>query len=137
MPKTKYVLIRLRVIDGCIRNHYRPYPTLEQLRNACEEKLFGTENGEDIAIRTIERDLTTLKNEYDAPIKYNRERKGYYYEDNDFSLENFPLTQEEIDAIKFAANTLYQFRNTDIFSAYSAAIEKIRSEEHTSELQSH
>ena len=125
MPKVKYALIRQRVIDSCIRNPYRPYPTKEDLRLACEEKLYGEGAEGEISPSTIEKDLFALREEYEAPIAFSKKYKGYYYTDIGFSLDEFPLNEEEVDAIKFAANTLFQFRNTPIFKSYSAAIEKI------------
>ena len=42
MPAIKNALLRYRIIDRSIRNEYNPYPTKEQLRQACEEEIYGT-----------------------------------------------------------------------------------------------
>jgi len=124
MPANKYALIRYRVIDRMITNPYRPYPNLEDLIDGCSETL-----GKQVSKSTLEKDLHAMKNDsalgYEAPIRYSKEYDGYYYEDPDFSISDIPLSDEEIDAIVIAANTLDQFKGIAIFNQYGAAIEKI------------
>ena len=48
MPHIKNALIRYRIIDRCIRNKYKPFPSKNELREACEENLFGSNYGEHI-----------------------------------------------------------------------------------------
>jgi hypothetical protein len=40
MSKIKNAQLRYRVIDRCLRNPYKPYPTKEDMRQACEEAIF-------------------------------------------------------------------------------------------------
>jgi predicted DNA-binding transcriptional regulator YafY len=51
--------------------------------------------------------------------------KGYFYEDEDYSISSLSLGDEDLQAIRFAAATLEQFRNVPIFKQYESAIEKI------------
>jgi predicted DNA-binding transcriptional regulator YafY len=125
MPHIKNALIRYRIIDRCIRNKYKPYPTKQELRETCEEALFGSSDGANICDSTIEKDMFAMKMEHDAPLKYSKRHGGYYYEDPDFSINDIPLTEEDLSAIKFAANTLMQFRDADIFKQFGNAIDKI------------
>jgi predicted DNA-binding transcriptional regulator YafY len=125
MPHIKNALIRYRIIDRCIRNKYRSYPTKQDLREACEEALFGSSDGANICDSTIEKDMFAMKMEHDAPIKYSKKHSGYYYEDPEFSINDIPLTEEDLSAIKFAANTLLQFRDVDMFKQFGNAIDKI------------
>ncbi|MFN6014630.1 MAG: hypothetical protein ACK47F_08075, partial [Flavobacteriales bacterium] len=81
MPHIKNALIRYRIIDRCIRNKYRPYPTKQDLREACEEALYGSVDGANICDSTIEKDMFAMKMEHDAPIKYSKRNGGYYYQD--------------------------------------------------------
>jgi predicted DNA-binding transcriptional regulator YafY len=124
MPANKYALIRYRVIDRLISNKYKPYPGVEDLMDGYSEAL-----GKDVSKSTIEKDLAAMKNDlglgYEAPIKFSKEYQGYYYEDPDYSIEDIPLSTEEINAIRIAANTLYQFKNNGLFKQYDAAIDKI------------
>lgn len=128
MPANKYALLRYRIIDRCINNRSCPYPTKEDLRSACEEALYGSD-GENISISTIEKDIWAMRNEgelgYYAPIAYHRDHRGYYYEEEDYSINEVSLNEEDIEAIRFAANTLIQFRDLPIFQQFDQAIGKI------------
>jgi len=128
MPANKYALLRYRIIDRRISNKFNPFPNKEDLREACEEELYGSD-GDRISSSTIDKDLYAMRNEanlgYYAPIAYSKTEKGYYYEDPDYSIDEMPLNQEDIEAIEFAANTLAQFRGIQLFESSGDAIDKI------------
>ena len=125
MPHIKNALIRYRIIDRSLRNNYRPFPSKKDLRELCEEALFGSIEGENICDSTIEKDLFAMRLEHDAPIKYNKREGGYYYTDSNFSINDIPLTNDDVTSIKFAINTLKQFREVDMFKQFGSAIDKI------------
>jgi predicted DNA-binding transcriptional regulator YafY len=125
MGQIKNALIRYRVIDKALRNKYKPFPSKSELRKACEEALFGGDDGENICDSTIEKDMFFLRMEHDAPIKYSKKNRGYYYDSETFSLDEIPLTEEDMDAIRFAANTLSQFKDVEMFKQFGFAIDKI------------
>ncbi|MEN9399468.1 MAG: hypothetical protein RL632_569 [Bacteroidota bacterium] len=125
MPHIKNALIRYRIIDRSIRNKYKPFPSKKELREACEEALYGMADGANICDSTIEKDMFAMKMEHDAPIKYSKRNGGYYYEDPDFSINDIPLTEEDLSAIRFAVNTLMQFRDVEMFKQFGSAIDKI------------
>jgi predicted DNA-binding transcriptional regulator YafY len=128
MPANKYALLRYRIIDRCLTNSMRTYPTKEELRKACEEALYGSA-GERISISTIEKDLWAMRNEgelgYNAPIAYNAEHRGYHYEDPDYSISGLNLQDQDLQALRFATLTLLQFRDMPVFEQYHAAIGRI------------
>src|SRR3989338_5689824 len=70
MPHIKNALIRFRIIDRCIRNQYKPYPSKLEIREACEDALYGTSDGENICDSTIEKDLFAMRMEHDAPCAF-------------------------------------------------------------------
>lgn len=125
MSQIKNAQIRYRVIDRCIRAKHKPFPSKEELKKACEEALFGSDDGGNICDSTIEKDLFAMRMEHDAPIRYSKKNLGYYYADESFSINDIPLTQEDLEAIKFAANTLAQFKEIDMFKQFGFAIDKI------------
>jgi len=125
MPAVKNAQLRYRIIDRSIRNKYKPFPDKEELRQQCEESLFGSTHGEHISDSTIEKDLFNMRMDHDAPIKYSKAERGYYYEDPDFSINDIPLNEEEIEAIKFAATILNQFKQVEVFKQFEFAIDKI------------
>lgn len=128
MPANKYALLRYRIIDRCLTNSSKPYPSKEELRMACEESLYGS-FGEHISASTIEKDIWAMRNEgelgYYAPIEYNKLHKGYFYEDSEYTINDLSLSNEDIEAIRFAANTLFQFKEIPIFQQFDNAIDKI------------
>lgn len=125
MSQIKNAQIRYRIIDRCIRNKYRPNPTKRDLREACEESLYGSSAGHNICDSTIEKDLFAMRMDHDAPIKYSKVTRGYFYEDENYSFDDIPLTSEDLNAIQFAAKTLMQFRDIDMFKQFGNAIDKI------------
>lgn len=124
MPHIKNALIRYRIIDRMLRNKYKPYPSKQNLREACEEELFGSQ-GSNICDSTIEKDMFAMKMEHDAPIKFSKKHGGYYYEDPNFSINDIPLSEDELSSIRFAVNTLQQFREVPFFQQFGNAIDKI------------
>jgi predicted DNA-binding transcriptional regulator YafY len=125
MPHIKNALIRFRIIDKMLRNKYRPFPSKKELREACEESLYGSISGEHICDSTIEKDLFNMKMEHDAPIKYSKRERGYFYEDSDYSINDIPLTEDELNSIKYAVDTLQQFKDAPFFKEFGNAIDKI------------
>ncbi len=128
MALNKYATIRYRVIDRFIRSRSHPFPSKEKLRQACEEELYGSGNGEHISISTIEKDLSAMKNEASlgyAPIVYNKAENGYFYSDPEFSLD-LPLSEDDIELIRLATNTLSQFKDSQVFKDLEVSVEKIR-----------
>jgi predicted DNA-binding transcriptional regulator YafY len=107
-----------------LRNKYKPYPSKQKLREACEDELFGS-LGSNICDSTIEKDMFAMKMEHDAPIKYSKKFGGYFYEDADFSINDIPLSEDELSSIRFAVNTLQQFREVPFFQQFGNAIDKI------------
>lgn len=128
MPANKYALLRYRIIDRCLTNKMRPYPSKEALRTACEEGLYGSE-GDRISISTIEKDLWAMRNEndlgYHAPIVYSAEHRGYEYDDPDYSISGLNLQEQDLQALRFATLTLLQFRDMPVFQQYQSAIGRI------------
>jgi len=95
------------------------------LRQACEEALYGDSSGEHICDSTIEKDMYAMRMEHDAPIKYSKKHKGYYYSDPDFSINEVPLSDDDVESIQFAVSTLAQFRDSAIFKQFGFALNKI------------
>ncbi len=128
MPANKYALIRYRIIDRCLTNKAKPFPTRDDLRDACEEALYGAGAGA-VSLSTIDKDIWAMKNEnelgYFAPIVFDRGNGGYCYTDPDYSISTLNLGDEELSSIRFAAAILDQFRNVPVLNTYGHAIDKI------------
>jgi predicted DNA-binding transcriptional regulator YafY len=119
MPINKDAYIRYRIIDQCLTNSLRKYPTKEQILQKMEE-LLGP-----ISVSSLEKDFGKMKENFNAPLSYDRIRKGYYYTDPNFSIREFPLTAEEITALDFSTGVLQLLKSTPIFSKMQDAIDKV------------
>ena len=126
MPKNKSAATRYRIINDCINNKRKPFPTLENLANKCSDIL-----GTDISTSTIEKDIAQMKKPepigYNAPIVYSKINKGYVYGEKGFSISELNLDDTEWEALNFASQLLYQYKEVPIFSNFKSAIERINS----------
>ncbi len=99
MPANKYALLRYRIIDRCLKNTGKPYPSREDLRSTCEEALYGS-GGDAISLSTIDKDIWAMKNEgelgYYAPISFSRTHGGYFYEDPEYSISELSLGDDDL-----------------------------------------
>jgi predicted DNA-binding transcriptional regulator YafY len=122
MPLNKNAAFRYRAIDKCLRNPRKSYPSIEDLQEYVSEKL-DLEAG--ISTSSLNKDIREMKDKFNAPIKFNKDRKGYYYDDPNFSIESFPLTEEEIGALDISISFLKQIKFSGFFEQFESAIEKI------------
>ena len=80
MNQSKSAFRRYKVIDGLLRNKMRKYPSMNDIIDACWEKLDYQPSKE-----TIQKDIANMKSLYpdgfDAPIHFNRTHLGYEYTD--------------------------------------------------------
>jgi len=124
MPKTKSAVSRYYIIDACLTNNLRPYPTLDDLARECSQRIR-----EGISASTIEKDIRQMKRSspfgYDAPIEYSKINKGYFYAEQGFSISDLKLADEEWDGLRYAANLLHQYSHVAIFKDFKQAIDKI------------
>jgi predicted DNA-binding transcriptional regulator YafY len=122
MPVNKNAAFRHRIIDFCLRNNMRPYPTIEDLQNRVTEALNLDKQ---ISRSSIDKDLRAMKDFYKAPIAYDIYRKGYYYEDAHFSINSFPLTPEEVRILDLSTSFLKQIKYSGYFQQFESVIEKL------------
>ncbi len=124
MPANKEALIRYRVINRSLRNKQKPFPSLQELINNCEEAL-----GKPVSRRTVQADMEAMRYDeqlgFNAPIVYVPGEKGYTYGDPNFSIDNIPLNSDDVEALEFATKILNQFKGIELFQPLTGAIEKI------------
>ena len=105
MPLNKNAYLRYRVIDQCLTNSMKPFPNKEFIREKLEE-VVGR-----VSVSSIEKDFGKMKELFNAPIEFNRLKKGYYYTEPGFSIKEFPLTQDEITALDFSTGILQALKS--------------------------
>ena len=122
MPSVKNQVFRIKIIDELLSR--KKWVKTNFIKRVIDEKL-----SEDISIRTIQQDIKDMKEDtrlgYDAPIEYDSKVKAYKYSDPDYSINNFSLTSEEVNALKFYADCLQVFSGYKLFNSYTSGLKKI------------
>ena len=127
MPVNRNALIRYKTIDTCLRNKYRQW-TLEDLIDACSDALYeyeGIDKG--ISKRTIQMDIQIMRSEklgYNAPIVVY-DNKYYKYEDEDYSITNTPLSEQDLKTMSEAVEVLRQFKGLSYFSGMGDIVSRL------------
>lgn len=120
MPRNKNAILRYRIIDSCLTNEYHRYPLLEYIKEKIEEQLMSN-----ISESMIHKDFAEMKRIYNAPIKYDKNRGGYYYADPEFSIKEFPLTTDEVAALDYSTALLHNLKGSKLFDQFENAINKL------------
>lgn len=103
---------RLAYIDSMLRTG--KFCTAQELANP-----FGC------STRTVERDVTRLRDDFGAPIYFDHSKGGYGYHNPTFVLPAIRMTQGELLAIFLAERVLAQYANTPLHHRLAAAFRKI------------
>ncbi|MBF0649278.1 WYL domain-containing protein [Dysgonomonas sp. GY75] len=127
MPVNRNALIRYKTIDTCLRNKYRQW-TLEDLIDACSDALYeyeGIDKG--ISKRTVQMDIQMMRSEklgYNAPIVVY-DNKYYKYQDEDYSITNTPLSEQDLKTMSEAVEVLRQFKGFSYFSGMGDIVSRL------------
>lgn len=123
MSANKEAYIRYKIIDGCIKNAFKPYPSIDEIIEKCEDKL-----GTHFSISTIQKDIKAMKEDdllgFNAPIKYSKSHNGYYYSEK-YDFGQIPLLEDEIEALKSASDLLQTFSGSRVNESFDLALSKI------------
>lgn len=79
------------------------------------------------SVKTAQRDIEFMRDRLDCPLVYDSNRKGYYYEDDTFSLPLVHLTAEELSALVIARRLLLDVAGSPIAGEITSAVDKITS----------
>jgi proteasome accessory factor B len=87
-------------------------------RSLLAEKLEVTE-------RTIQRDVTFMKDRFGAPITVSRSKGGYFYTEPAWFLPSVPLTEGELFSLLIARQAVAQYRGTPVAQTLENVFNKI------------
>lgn len=128
MPANKNALIRYKTIDNCLRNRYRRW-TLNDLVEACSDALYEMEGiDKGVSVRTVQADIQIMRSDklgYNAPIEVY-ENKYYRYADDDYSITNMPLSQNDYEVMQEAIDMLRQLEDFDDFNQMSDIMRRLQ-----------
>ena len=128
MPANKNALIRYKTIDNCLRNKYRRW-TLEDLVDACSDALYDMEGiSKGVSVRTVQGDIQMMRSDklgYNAPIEVY-DHKYYRYSDEDYSITDMPMSQNDYEVMQEAVDMLRQLEDFEQFTEMSDVVSRLQ-----------
>lgn len=94
----------------------RKYPNASKLSAAFE-----------VSLKTAQRDIEYMRDRLRAPLLYDQSLKGYYYEDEIFSLPLMYLSSAELSSLIIARKVLQDVSGGYIGNEITTAVDKIAS----------
>ncbi|NJO01685.1 MAG: WYL domain-containing protein [Bacteroidia bacterium] len=75
----------------------------------------------------LKNDIAFMRDEWQAPIKYDSGEKGYYYTDKDYSapVSLLSIAPRELTALRLAVDTLNQYQELAVFKDLKGIFAKI------------
>lgn len=114
MPVIKNREDRLQTINARLnRWNGRPAST-DELAGLCQ-----------VSHSAIKQDIAYLKECREAPIQYDRKRKGYYYTQPFNLAATISLTDQDVVRLNTAVATLTQFQHLTLFDGLRGTVDKI------------
>lgn len=103
MPTNKQQLVRIMTLVSMMKENR--YPNRAYLQRKMQMHGRDTERLDKYSItqKTVQRDVAYLKKQYNAPIRYNRTKKGYYLTNPDWSFDVPMLDDNEMKAVVIGA----------------------------------
>lgn len=127
MAQNKNALIRYKTIDKCLQNKYRQW-TLPDLVDACSDALYEYEGRDvNVSLRTTQLDIQLMRSDklgYNAPIEVY-DKRFYHYADEDYSIMNIPLTENDMIILNESVEMLKQFKNFSLFHDLNGVIQRL------------
>jgi predicted DNA-binding transcriptional regulator YafY len=106
--------MRCQNINDRLNLRFPHSATKQELINLCN-----------ISERTLKNDLSYMREEFSAPIIYDRVQKGYRYTEKFELVKLVILNKKELTQLRVAAETLAQYRHLEVFKGLRNIIEKL------------
>lgn len=131
MAITKTPLIRYKILDKCFRSTYRNY-TIDSLLNKVNEELFQLTDSDEnnIKLRQLRDDIAFMRSPEGWSIElaevFDGKKRIYRYEDCNFSINNAPLNDVEMNEFQSAIQVLSQFEGMPQFEGIQEIVAKLK-----------
>jgi proteasome accessory factor B len=79
----------------------------------------------EVTERTVQRDITFMKDRFGAPIASSRRDGGYFYTEPAWFLPSVPLTEGELFSLLIARQAVAQYRGTPVVQTLEKVFNKI------------
>jgi predicted DNA-binding transcriptional regulator YafY len=132
MAITKNPLIRYKILDKCFRNPYKNF-YFDTLLETVNEALFEVTGVEEhVKTRQLRDDIAFMRSTEGWSIELAElsegKKKIYRYEDVNFSINNAPLNDVEMDQFQSAIQVLSQFEGMPQFEGIQSIIAKLKTD---------
>ena len=133
MAVTKKPLVRFKILDSCFKNPYKVF-TIDVLLSTVNEKLMDLLDDESqcIKLRQLQDDIAFMKSSEGWGIELADLKDGkkriYRYEDLDYSINNAPLNEVEMDQFQSAIQVLSQFEGMPQFEGIQEIVAKLKTD---------
>ena len=97
----------------------------EQLRNNLYPNCSSLAAYFEVHPKTIQRDVDYMRDLLEAPIEYDKKKKGFFYRRNWVFLPSAFLEQDEAEALKATKKVLSQYMGTPYYEEVSRALDKV------------
>lgn len=139
MATNKNALLRYQVLDRCFRNPGKRY-FIDDLLEECKQALYefnGEQSG--VQIRQLRYDITFMESDagWSAPLERHRVGKKVYYRysDLDFSINNQPLNETEVNHLQEVLLILSKFKGLPQLEELKAIIPRLQKGTDLNELE--
>lgn len=133
MAITKIPLMRYKILDKCFRSSYKNY-TIDALLEKVNDELFNFTDSRDscIKLRQLRDDIAFMRSQNGWNIELvdqtDGKKKIYRYIDVNFSINNAPLNDIEMDQFQSAIQVLSQFEGMPQFDGIQEIIAKLKTD---------
>ncbi len=101
---------------------------------ACSDALYDFEGRDiNVSMRTVQLDIQLLRSDklgFNAPIEVY-DRKYYRYTDEDYSITNIPLTENNMNVLSETMDMLRQFQDFSLFDEFKGVFNKLEDKIYT------
>ncbi|MBF0586687.1 WYL domain-containing protein [Prosthecochloris sp. N3] len=112
MKQSRPPLIRMYAIDEQLRAER--YPNCTSLAGYFE-----------VSAKSVQRDISYMRDQMGAPIAFDSRRNGYYYEQDWQFLPSMFLDNGEAEALKATRQVLAEYHGTPYYEEVSHALDKV------------
>ncbi len=134
MSTNKHATIRYQALDKCFSNQFKRF-YIEDLIEACSQAIYdftGVKNG--VQRRQIFSDIAYMESEqgWDIPLERKKDgRRVYYrYDDKEFSINQQPLTDSEMNQLRETILMLNRFKGMPQFEWMEELLSKLEDKLH-------